>query len=222
MNQYITTGQKFNRLTAIKRVFSTDKRNSLWLFKCDCGNTKIMVGNNVKRGLSKSCGCLHRDIMHTMITHGYIQKNKQGKNNPRFYAIWSGLRNRCQNVKSRSYSNYGAKGIKVEPKWNAFENFYSDMFESYIIACNAHGENQVSIDRIDNNKGYSKENCRWASRTMQARNKSSNAVYLLENKKMCVAEIIEKYQINKSKFYRRLKKGISIDNIIKELSNMAE
>lgn len=210
--------KQFNSLTAIRfsRVKDT---NAYWIFKCKCGNEKEIAMNSVCRGMTKTCGCTRYLISAKKNTkHGFIRKFKKNKSNPRFYAIWSGMRNRCQNVNNRSYQFYGHIGIKVEDSWNSFEKFYKDMYKSYVSALKRYRES-VSIDRIDNTKGYSKENCRWATNKMQGRNKTTNTILQFRGRDMCISEFIEKYKINRSKFYRRIKKGIDLESIYKELKN---
>lgn len=213
-----TIGQKIHFLTVLKRVEVEDKRNSVWLFRCNCRKETVGVGNGVKRGMKKSCGCLKKENWKKTSTHGFIHKFKKGTSNPRFYAIWSGMRNRCQNQNNAAYKFYGKKGITVAGEWDKFENFYNEMWLEYQKQIAIHGEKNVSIDRIDNTKGYSKENCRWADKKTQARNKLSNHFLSFRNKQMTVAEFLETYGINKSKYYRRAKKGITLEGIMAELA----
>lgn len=154
------TGQKFNKLTAIRFDYS-DGKTQFWLFRCDCGNEKIIVKSKVVTNLSKSCGC---GKTQSATTHG--QTRCQKTDYPKVYKTWMSMKNRCHNKNEPSYKSYGAKGIFVCNDWHKFENFYKDMGDP--------PTKDHSIDRIDPKKGYSKDNTRWATRTEQARNLSKS------------------------------------------------
>ena len=90
----------------------------------------------------------------------------------RFYLSWANMKGRCLNKNRDNYKWYGGRGIKVCPKWLDFINFKNDMYESYLIACNQLGERNISLDRIDNNDNYFKNNCRWATMKLQCNNRN--------------------------------------------------
>lgn len=125
------------------------------LYKCFCGNEFKTEINSIKSGNTKSCGCLHSiTISKLNTTHG-LSKHK-------LYAVWNDMMQRCNNVNNEFYIDYGNRGIKVCEKWKNIKNFIEDMYPSY--------QKGLSIDRIDNNKGYFKENCRWATKDIQSQN----------------------------------------------------
>lgn len=146
------TGQKFNRLTVIKDAPDRGKKRHAE-FLCDCGNIKVMALSAVVCGIIHTCGCL----MFPKID------NSDNIRNTRFYRLHRDMKTRCNNKNSQSYKNYGAKGISYDPAWDNFDNFYRDMYQTYFDG--------ASLDRIDNSKGYSKENCRWVDPIFQGRNK---------------------------------------------------
>jgi len=148
------SGQKFGKLTAIKRVGKDRHGNILWHCLCDCGNTSTVRTNSLKSGRIKTCGCFN--IGRT--THGLSRM-------PINY-VWQAMIQRCYNINNPVYKNYGGRGIKVCYRWrNSFEAFFDDM---------GHPEKGMSIDRIDNDKGYSPDNCKWSTAKEQCNNTRKN------------------------------------------------
>lgn len=160
MENYI--GKKFNSLTVLSSEHSG--RNINLVCQCDCGKIKSIRKTSVVSGGTKSCGCFREKQMMTRFkTHGNSRS--------RFYRIWRCMKSRCNNKHYPRFSDYGGRGISVCEDWNKFENFSSDMFESYQKHCQKFGENKTSIDRIDNNKNYNLINCRWATPKEQCANR---------------------------------------------------
>lgn len=147
---HYSPGKKFGRMTIIQRV---DK--VLVQCRCDCGTEKVVRALSLKYGHISSCGCLRKELLATKNrTHGYTRT--------RTYAIWSGMITRCSNPARREYKWYGERGIKVCERWTTFQNFLDDMGEAPA---------GFSIDRINPDGPYTKNNCRWATTTEQAVNK---------------------------------------------------
>ena len=160
------SGLRFGKLTAIA-VDGRDKNgNVTWLCNCDCGKSCVVTGVHMSSGHKKSCGCLNS-------SDGRRQRveTKHGKSNSRLYRVWATMKNRCHNPNTERYRYYGGRGITVCDEWrNDFQKFYE-----WAIS-NGYDENapfqQCTIDRIDNDKGYSPDNCRWVDMNAQRHNRS--------------------------------------------------
>lgn len=188
-------GQRFGRLTPIKRIGIDNNRNATWLCQCDCGNEKIINGSNLRRGNTKSCGCLCGNSRNNL-RHGHNMVGKTSKT----YTTWQSMIQRCSNKNHKHYKNYGGRGIIVCDRWNPqkgglFINFLEDMGEI---------PKHKEIDRINNNLGYCKENCKISTRKEQHRNKRNNKLITYNGKTQCLAWWAEKYKIPYQTLYRRI------------------
>ncbi len=169
------TGQQFCRLVVVERVRIKEKESkqhtSFWKCKCDCGGEIICSRTHLLDGHIQSCGCLHDE-------NAKISNRTHGKYHTRIHAVWSNMIQRCTNPNNHKYHRYGARGINVCDEWRLFENFYNWSIENgYDETLSA---KECSIDRIDNDKGYYPENCRWTTSVVQSGNKSDN-IYLTYN-----------------------------------------
>jgi len=200
----IKIGDKFNKLTFQKEISRNRFNNRQGVFICDCGKTTIAVISKVNSGERKSCGCIHR--MGAKIIHGDTV-NKMSIE----YSVWARMKDRCLRIKSKSYKNYGGRGIKVCDRWiNSFENFLADMGRKPTL--------KHSIERIDNNGNYEPFNCKWAVSYDQQRNTRQNLMITHENKTMCLADWSKEIGINRSTIKKRINSGWSmIDTLTKKV-----
>lgn len=150
-------GKVFNFLTVIKLAYRKNNR-IYWTCRCSCGKLTIVSGSNLQTGAVKSCGHIFtKSIQNANSTHGLSKS--------RTYSIWSGVIKRCTNRNAHAYHRYGGRGITVSKRWLKFENFLQDMGQC--------PSEKLSLDRINPNRGYYKNNCRWADGFTQAINNSA-------------------------------------------------
>lgn len=164
----IIPGSKFGRLT-VKYFEGRNKQyDSLWRVKCDCGNETIVRGGALKNGHTQSCGCLQRERTAKAKTiHGLFYDKKSGKRS-RLYRVWTSMKERCFNPNSKSYKDYGERGISVHKEWA--ENYFS--FHEWAVKTGY--KEGLTIDRKDVNGNYEPSNCRWIPKSQQSRNRRIN------------------------------------------------
>lgn len=186
-------GQKFNRLTILS--FAPTRRNGSYVnCLCECGTLKEIRLIHLSQGVTVSCGCA---FLESVTKHGMYQKAEHG--------VWRVMRQRCNDANCKEYPRYGGRGIKVSQEWNDFAVFYADMGPR---------PKGMSIDRIDNDAGYSKENCRWATRKEQSRNRRNTVFAEVNGVLKTVSEWCEHYDISRNTVYERIKRGWDWQNAI--------
>ena len=174
LNRLNLVNQKFGRLIVTDFAYSKNGR-SYWKCKCECGNYKDISGKDLKRGTIRSCGCLRIETSRKrMTTHGSTDS--------RLYNIWCSMKQRCEHpTKEKHLRDYKNRGITVCDEWHDFA-----VFQKWALK-NGYKDN-LSIDRIDNNKGYCPDNCRWADIYIQANNKRNNHWLTYNNKTLTIAQ----------------------------------
>lgn len=169
------TGQRFGRLVVLEEAGRKNGKVT-WLCQCQCEEETIIIvhGNSLRKGVTKSCGCFNKErAKEANIRHGQSRS--------KIHNIWWTMLNRCYNLNSYKYYNYGKRGIKVCERWHKFENFYED-FGKY-------KEEGKTIDRIDPDGDYEPDNCRWATILEQNRNTRAKGYYWNETKQKWQATI---------------------------------
>lgn len=158
--------QRIGMLTVKTRVTNNARGRTRFLCQCDCGNERIVSGDDLRTRHTQSCGCYRRmRAAAAFTTHGHTKR----KNRTSEYGIWTHMKTRCYNECSQFYHRYGGRGISMDPKWrDSFEAFFADM--------GPRPSPRHSIDRKNNDGGYTLNNCRWASPIEQASNKSSTVL----------------------------------------------
>jgi len=181
-------GQRFGRLMVIREAGINKRQNTMWECLCDCGNRKIIWSASLKNGDTKSCGCLKIETLKKLLTI-------HGMDGTRFCNLFKGIKKRCNYSKDKNFYLYGGRGIKC--LWNSFEEFRDDMYLSYQEHIKVFGEKNTTIDRIDNNGNYCKENCRWATWKKQRTNQRMKInFYTINNQRKCLKEWSKIYGIN--------------------------
>ena len=186
------TGKIYGRLTVIS-LDGFRNHNSYWKCQCECGNETVVFGGSLNYGSVKSCGCLRKEVVSAMFTkHGYLSNN-----NPSYksYQSWENMIRRCEDQDNDSYKNYGARGITVCEQWKNFDNFFSDMGERPA---------GLSLDRINNEKGYEPGNCRWANILTQNRNKHTVLKYEFDGMTLTLPEWSERTGIPRARLWQRI------------------
>ncbi len=185
------TGMKFSRLTALHPNgydVNPSRKHILWACICDCGQTLNVRLNALRSGGTKSCGCLKT---------GPSPLRTHNMSNTVEYKTWARIKSRCLKPSHQDFYLYGGRGILICERWkNSFEAFFEDMGPK--------PSKKLSIDRIDVNGNYCKENCRWTDDRTQSRNKRNNRYIELNGLRMCLSDWASHLGINVSTLIQRL------------------
>lgn len=193
------TGERYGRLVVLGYAGYLFGCRTAWWCKCDCGTIKRIAGNAMRRGRTTSCGCYAAELTPSK-THG---RRKSGA-----YSSWAAMKTRCTNPNSKSYADYGGRGIKICERWlNSFENFLEDMGER---------PKGHSIERVDNDGDYEPGNCRWASQRAQVNNTRQNRYLEFDGRSQTISQWAKETGIERRTIARRLGLGWSIERALTE------
>ena len=204
------TGKTFGRLFVVERVENSASKQVQYLCRCACGKEKVVLGNHLKSGATKSCGCYMAECT--------ISKNTtHGKTGTRLHRIWSGMKIRCYDTNHKDYKDYGAKGVVMCSEWlgdNGFQNFHDWAY------ANGYADN-LSIDRIDVNGNYEPSNCRWVDSIQQANNKRNNHYVEDNGETLTIAQLARKHKVSSQYLYKLVNKGVSISEAIERANRLS-
>lgn len=186
------TGQRFGAIVVVEMAHRQIRPNGrgtklYWRCVCDCGQTTVAESSNLTNGNTSTCGCSK-----------YASRNAtHGKSRTRMYAIWMHMKQRCHNPDNHAFADYGGRGITVCDEWReSFEKFAKDMGNPPSAS--------HTLDRINNNLGYSKDNCHWATWNQQARNRRSTVIVEHNGESRSLNEWAEIVGIHRDRLYNRI------------------
>jgi hypothetical protein len=192
------TGQTFHYLT-VKAFAGYKGGRSWWLCQCQCGTLREYKGNALLTKNTHSCGCFQREKTRARLTtHGQTDSPE--------YRAWCAMRDRCTNQHNISFKNYGQRGIEICSRWDSFAHFLEDMGRKPTT--------RHSLERLDNNKGYSAENCVWATRFTQAQNTRRNLLLTHDGITQCLSVWAREKGIKVVTLFMRLQLGWSIEDAL--------
>lgn len=197
------SGQRFGRWTVVNQGPDYRRGIPAWNCQCDCGKTGTIRAGTLKSGGSRSCGCLNVDVHREMC----IKRNtKHGMTRTPTYLSWGHMIRRCHDPKHRQFPDYGGRGISVCSAWReSFAAFLAD-----VGPCPP----GLTIERINNDRGYEPGNCKWATRKAQALNRRSNHRLTLNGVTAAITEWAERLGISRKTIENRLKLGLPIDKVL--------
>lgn len=178
------------------KIGKDGRRRRYWLCRCECGNSKVVYEDNLKYKKTVSCGCLQKEMASKANT-------KHGETDSRLYGVWCAMKRRCYNEEVPEYRLYGGRGIRMCKSWKESYEAFRDwaMNAGYNPDAN---RGTCTIDRIDNNKGYSPENCRWVDQKTQMNNVSYNIHITHDGITHTISEWADIYNMTRDKLYQRL------------------
>ncbi len=196
----IKLGDTYGKLTILNEVFNHRERK--FLCKCECGEKKVIFLSSLRTGKTTSCGCVGKEALKiATLKHGHNRRGNPSKT----YTTWGSMISRCKDNKRKDYGRYGGRGIKVCKRWEKFKNFLADMGEK---------PKELTLERVDNNKGYSLNNCKWATVDEQANNKRNNILISYKGKTQNATQWANELNIDREILYDRKKAGFTDKQII--------
>lgn len=187
----LSVGDRFGRLEVIEYA-GLIHTHACWRVRCDCGAVRELPGSRILRGKVRSCGCLRVEVSRSrQIRHGH---NRRDSCSPEYH-VWYNMKTRCLNTENHAYPRYGGRGIKVCDKWMSFQGFLDDM--------GPRPDKSFTLERLDNDLGYNRDNCAWATKSQQTKNRK--CTIWVGN--LTLAEACRLYDVSYSRAFQRKARG---------------
>lgn len=193
------SGKIFCRLTVLRRSNDPKFKTPAWVCFCICGSEYETRAMSLKSGATRSCGCLNTETRTKL-------KTVHGASAHTAYKSWKAMMGRCHDDQDKDFAQYGGRGITVCERWHDLLKFIADVGER---------PKGYSLERVDNNKGYSPGNCRWATPLEQGANKRNNRLVVINGNKMHVADVARKFYLTETTIVRRLNSGMTGDQLVR-------
>lgn len=191
------TGQRFGRLLVIGECGRSKDGQKVYLCRCDCGNETKVRSGNLRRGTTKSCGCINRES----VAKRNKDSAKHGGCGTRLYRIWYDMRQRCRYDKSINWHLYGGRGISVCDEW-------AESFDAFREWAKSSGyQDGLQLDRIDNDGDYSPINCKWSTVSEQGNNRRTCIYVTIDGDTKSVSEWCKVTGVNRMTAYNRIRRG---------------
>lgn len=192
-------GEKHNELTIIGYIIGTKNKAARFSIECECGKSKSIICKDVLSGHSKTCGCNKIEVALKNLQYIVPKINQDRRDHPLSYSSWVSMLARVTDERHIFYKHYGARGITIDTRWYDFKEFYKDMGDR--------PRKGMSLERIDNDKGYSKENCKWATTKEQSRNRRNSKPQTYKGETLFIQDWSERYNVPVRKLYKLVDSG---------------
>ena len=189
---------EYGWLTPIRPAYVANRKSTYWQLRCRCGAITYQPLGSISSGSIVSCGCKNK----------VAPRKTHGLSNHRAYKVYSSMRARCSKKNHPSYHRYGGRGIYVDSRWSTFESFWADMGSTW--------KPGLTIERVNNNGPYSRENCKWVTYEENQQNLEKSRRYTIDGVTMTAGAWAKRFGIARPVVYRRLDAGLPIERALKK------
>jgi hypothetical protein len=198
MRKTVSIGARFRKLAVVEQAPSHPKGGTQWRCVCDCGKQIVARATNLVQGFTGSCGCSTGQFVAD-------SNRKHGQSRTPVYKVWRAMHDRCENPNNTSFKYHGARGIKVCKRWGKFENFIADMGPR---------PDGMTLERKNNNKGYTPANCTWATANAQQNNRRGNRCLRFDGRAQTIKQWADETGQPALRIWQRLSRGWSVERAL--------